>query len=272
VGTILASDGTRLHVEAEGQGLPVLLSGGLCTTHVNFAPQVAPLVAAGCRVVRWDYRGHGRSGVPLEPAAYTLEQVVDDLGRAAEVASRSEPVVLGGLSFGGLASLHFALRRPERVRALLLFGSGPGFKNPEAAARWQAQCDRTAEFLETRGLEAFVAGRSGRTVVGLEPELPEARAAAAAAIAQDPRGLALFARLVGGPARPVMDELGQIRVPVLVLVGELDEPYLRAADVLAAKLPHARKVVLAGAGHIANLERREAFDRALLDFLAGLPR
>ena len=163
--------------------------------------------------------------------------------------------------------MHFALRFPERVRALLLFGSGPGFKNPEAAARWQAQCDRTAGFLESRGLRAFVEGKSGRTVVGLRPDLPAAQAAAEAAIAQDPRGLALFSRLVGGPAPPVMDELAQIRVPVLVLVGELDEAYLRAADVMAAKLPRAHKVVIPGAGHIANLEQTAAFDEAVLGFL-----
>ncbi len=269
---LIASDGVELYAEAAGEGLPVVLSGGLCTTHLNFAPQVAPLVAAGCRVVRWDYRGHGRSNVPLDPAAYTMEQVVRDLGLAAELASRDEPVVLGGLSFGGLASLHFALRFPERVRALMLFGSGPGFKNPEAAARWQAQCDRTAEFLESRGLRAFVLGKSGRTVVGLRPELPAAQLAAAAAIAQDPRGLALFSRHVGGPAPPVVDELAQIQVPALVLVGELDEPYLRAADVMAAKLPRARKVVIPGAGHIANLEQTAAFDAALLDFLRTLVR
>ena len=269
---IRASDGVELCAEVAGEGPPVVLSNGLCTTLVNFEPQARSLAAAGYRVVRWDYRGHGRSGVPLDPAAYTLDQVVDDLGRAVDLASRDAAVVLGGLSFGGLASLHFALRRPERVRALMLFGSGPGFKNPEAAARWQAQCERTAEFVETRGLRAFVEGKSARTVVGLRPELPAARAAAAAAIAQDPRGLALFSRRIGGPAPPVMDELARIKVPSLVLVGELDEPYLRAAEVMAAKLPRARKVVIPGAGHIANLEQTEAFDAAVLDFLGSLER
>jgi pimeloyl-ACP methyl ester carboxylesterase len=265
-----ASDGVELYAEVSGDGLPLVFSNGLCITHVNFEPQVAPLVAAGCRVVRWDYRGHGRSEVPLAPEAYTLDQVVDDLGCAVDLASRDEPVVLAGISFGGLASLHYAQRHPERVRALVLIATGPGFKNPEAAARWQAQCDRTAAFMQERGMRAFVEGKSGRTVVGMKPELPAARAAAAAAIAQDPRGLALFSRLIGGPAPPVMDALPRIQVPALVLVGELDEAYLRAADVMAAKLPHATKVVIPGAGHIANLEAPEAFDAALLGFIRSL--
>jgi pimeloyl-ACP methyl ester carboxylesterase len=266
-----ASDGVELHAEVAGEGTPVVLSNGLAITLVNFAPQIAPLVAAGCRVVRWDYRGHGRSQVPTDPAAYSMDQVVDDLGRAADLASPGEPVVLGGLSFGGLASLHFALLRPERVRALMLFGSGPGFKNPEAAARWQAQCDRTAEFVRERGMRAFVEGKSGRTVVGLRPELPAARAAAEAAIAQDPLGVALFSQRVGGPAPPVMDELARIQVPTLVLVGALDEPYLRAADVMAAKLPRATRVVIPDAGHIANLEAPAAFDAAVVNFIRALP-
>ena len=63
-------------------------------------------------------------------------------------AAPGEPAIVGGLSFGGLASLHLALSRPERVRALLLIDTGPGFKKPEAQERWEAQVERTASFLE----------------------------------------------------------------------------------------------------------------------------
>ena len=55
---VVASDGVRLHAEAHGEGPPVVFSCALATTHENFRPQVEPLVAAGWRVVLWDYRGH----------------------------------------------------------------------------------------------------------------------------------------------------------------------------------------------------------------------
>ena len=83
-------------------------------------------------------------------------------------------------------------------------------------------------------------------------------------------GLARFGREVSGPAPPVIDALGGIEVPALVLVGEHDQPFLRAGEVMAAKLPRARHVVVPDAGHIVNIEQAERFDRELLEFVASL--
>jgi len=248
----------------------VIFSCAFCTTHENWRGQVAPLVAAGHPVVLWDLRGHGRSGAPQEETAYSMERVVADLLALADLTSPAAPFVAAGLSFGGLASLHFARRHPERVAALALFASGPGFKNPDAAARWASQVDRTARFLETRGFDDFVSGRAGVTCIGSKPELPAARAAADAIRAQDAAGVARFGRRVAGPAPSVIDDLAGMDMPALVLIGEQDEAYLRAGEVMAAKLPQASHLVIPEAGHIVNIEQPEAFNRALLDFLASL--
>jgi pimeloyl-ACP methyl ester carboxylesterase len=69
----------------------------------------------------------------------------------------------------------------------------------------------------------------------------------------------------------VIDRLGEIAVPALVLVGAEDTAYLRAGEVMSARLPRATHVVIPQAGHIANIEEEAAFNRALLDFLKGLP-
>jgi pimeloyl-ACP methyl ester carboxylesterase len=261
-----ASDGVRLYAEAHGEGPPVIFSCPLNTTRENWRPQVGPLRDAGFRVVLWDYRGHGRSDAPESADAYSIEQVVDDLARVLDWAAPGEPAVLAGLSFGGLASLHFTLRHPDRVRALLLIDSGPGFKNPKAQARWQASCEKTASFIEAKGMEVF-ATRATELTIGRDPELPAARAAQAAIAAQSPHGLAAFGRRIAGPAPPVIDQLPEIDKPALVLVGEKDEAYLRAAEVMAAKLPRAESVTLAGAGHVVNLEAADAFNAAVLAFL-----
>jgi len=126
VARIAAGDGVELYAEAHGEGPPLVLSPGYCQTHENFRPQVEPLVGAGFRVALWDYRGHGLSGAPLEAERYSMAQVVDDLGAVLDWAAPGRRAVVGGLSFGGLASLHFALAHPERVRALLLVASGLG--------------------------------------------------------------------------------------------------------------------------------------------------
>jgi pimeloyl-ACP methyl ester carboxylesterase len=268
---VRASDGLALYAEAHGDGPPVVLSCGYATTHENFRPQVAPLVAAGFRVLLWDYRGHGRSEAPADPTAYSIEQVVDDLGRVLEALGGGAPAVVGGLSLGGLVSLHFALAHPERVHALVLLDSGPGFKKPEAAARWQAQVERTGEILRSKGMAALTHGKAASTAIGRHPELPAARAAAAAIEAQDPDAVAEFGARVAGPAPPVIDRLGEIDLPALVLVGAEDAAYLRAGEVMAARLPRAHHVVIPEAGHIANIEQEAAFNRALLGFLEALP-
>jgi pimeloyl-ACP methyl ester carboxylesterase len=265
-------DGLAVYAEAHGDGVPLVLSCALATTHENWRPQVEPLVEAGARVVLWDFIGHGRSDAPPDPAAYHLERVVDDLARVLDWAAGGEPAVVGGLSFGGLLSLHFALAHPSRALALLLVDTGPGFKKPEAQATWESRTERIAATVERIGMAAYAAGKAAPQLVGQQPDSPAGRAAAAAIAAQTPHGIANFARRVAGPATPVIDRLGEIGVPSLVIVGEKDDAYLRAAEVLEAKLPRAERRTIAGAGHIVNLDAPEAFTAEVAAFLARLAR
>jgi len=264
-------DGLALAVEAHGEGPPILFSCGYATTRENFRPQVAPLVAAGFRVLLWDYRGHGESDAPDDPAAYAMDKVLDDVADVLDALAPGARAVLAGFSFGGLASLHFALREPARVRALALLDTGPGFKNPEAQARWLAQTEKTAAILHERGFDGFLASRGADTAVGRRRELPAAQAAAAAIARQSVAGVAWFGRRISGLAPGCIDELPAIQVPALVVVGEEDEAFRRAADVMAARLPKATQVVIPGAGHVVTIEEPEAVNRALLEFLRGLP-
>jgi pimeloyl-ACP methyl ester carboxylesterase len=264
------SDGIELHAEAHGEGIPILFSCAYSTTHENWRAQVEPLVAAGARVILWDYRGHGKSDGPHDPGAYTMDKLVDDLGRVLDWAVGDEPTVLCGLSFGGLTSLHFAAHHLERVRALVLIAAGPGFKNPEAAAKWKQRTNRTADYIETKGFEAFVNGKAGPTCIGRDPELPAARAAAAAIIAQDPVSVGFFARRIAALAPSVIDELPAIDRPALVVVGEEDPAFHQAAEVMAAKLPRATTARVEAGGHILNIEAAERFNRLVADFLQEL--
>lgn len=267
---VTTPDGVDLYVEAHGDGIPLVLSCGFATTHENFRPQLAPLVAGGARVILWDYRSHGRSAPAKTPDGYSIERVVDDLRCVLDATAPGVPAIVGGLSLGGLVSLHFALRHPERTRALLLIDSGPGFKNPEAQARWTAQVERIAQRFETEGFGSLLEGRGAATAIGRFPDLPAAKAAAAAIAAQNGPAVAEFGRRVAGPAPCVIDDLARLEMPALVIVGAEDEAYLRASEVMAARLPHARRIVIPGAGHIVNLEQPTLFNNAVLSLLSDL--
>jgi len=252
--SLIAEDGVRLYAESHGAGLPVILSNGLCTTCENFRPQVEAFVAAGVQLVLWDYRGHGRSESPEDPAAYSLDRVLDDLGRVLDWAAPGRRAVLGGVSFGGLASLHFARAHPGRVCGLVLIATGPGFKNPEAAARWAEASERSAALIESAGPSAFVKSKAAPSLIGLHPERPAARAAARAIAEQDPVGLVHFNRWIAARVPSVIDDLPAIDCPALVVVGEKDDAFLRAAEVMTARLPHVERETIPAAGHMANLD------------------
>jgi pimeloyl-ACP methyl ester carboxylesterase len=272
--TLETDDGISIyyehHLPVHASGPTVIFSCAYSTTHENWRGQVDPILEASHPVVLWDLRGHGQSPAPDEDAFFTIDLVVSDLLALANATTPDAPFVAAGLSFGGLASLHFMRSHPERVAALALVGSGPGFKNAEAAAGWAAQVERTASYLETRGFAEFVAGKAGVTCIGKKPDLPAAINAANAIRAQSVPGVARFGRRVSGLAPSVIDDLAAMDVPALVLVGESDKAFLRAGEVMAAKLPNARHVVIPGAGHIVNIEEEAAFNEALITFLTEI--
>ncbi|HXZ86591.1 MAG TPA: alpha/beta hydrolase [Myxococcota bacterium] len=261
------SDGAKIFWRASGDGPPLLLSCASFSTHLHWAGQEAAL-ARFVRVVSWDYRGHGQSDAPEEPARYTLEQVVDDLGRVHAAAAGGEPAFAAGLSVGGIVSLAYARARPERVRGLILCNTGPGFKNPEALAQWQAMLERSAAKFGEVGIERYLEGsRAQAELLGLDPGSGLAAEARRGVLSSSVGGLQRFARGVAGPVPNLVDVLGEIRQPALILVGEKDANFQRASHVMAAKLPQAERVEIAGAGHVLNLDQPEAFVREIERFV-----
>jgi pimeloyl-ACP methyl ester carboxylesterase len=252
---LLDRGGTHIFYEVTGSlddQPPLLLSHGYSASAQMWKRNL-PALAADRRVITWDIRGHGESDSPEDPALYSEDLSVEDLAAVLDRVE-AERAVVGGLSLGGYLSLGFYVRFPERVVGLVLCDTGPGYRRDEARAKWNAQAERTAHNFEQHGLDAL---RSS-------PEV-------AASVQASATGLALAARrILAQRDAHVIDALATIAVPTLVLVGANDTPYLAAADVMASKIPGAIKVVLENAGHAANIDQPEAFNRAVLDFLGGL--
>lgn len=250
----LHRDGFDLYYETHGDGPVLLLTHGFASTSQMWRSQIGAL-GAGWKLVLWDMRGHGRSVGPADPDAFNETATVADMAALLDAVG-AERAVVGGMSLGGYMSLAFYRAHPERVRALLLVDTGPGFRNDAAREDWNRYARSVgddfardpAATLATRGIEA-------RTSRHVRPE----------ALAHVARGM-LTQRDAG-----VMQSLTAICVPTLVVVGADDQPYLGAADYMAGKIAGARKVVIADAGHAANVDQPAAFNAAVCGFLDGLP-
>lgn len=243
--------GVRLYYEDHGEGLPVLLSHGYGASSAMWAGQIAAL-ADRCRVIIWDMRGHGRSDSPEDPALYSQAAAVADMAAILDACGIAQ-AVLGGHSLGGYLSLDFYRIWSERVQALMLFGTGPGYRSDEARAEWNRFAEKQARTLEEQGFDAL---GGAETKIGRHSVL--------GGLVRAARGI-----LPQADAR-VMDVLPEVAVPTLIVVGAKDRPYLAAAEYMAEKLPDARKVTIPEAGHAANLHQPERFNAVVRDFLDNL--
>lgn len=249
----LTRAGVQLYYEVHGSGPVLLLTHGYSATSQMWRAQVEAF-ASRHRVVVWDMRGHGHSDYPDDGAAYSEAQTVADMAALLDVVGAQRAIV-GGLSLGGYMSLAFHLQHPQRVQALLIIDTGPGFKKADARAAWNATALERAEALERDGLSVLQAASAER----------------AHAIHRSADGIAKAARgMLTQHTADVIESLPTIRVPTLVVVGANDTPFLAAADYMALKIAGARKIVIPQAGHAANLDQPEAFNRAVGDFLRTL--
>lgn len=245
----LDRNGVKIFYEQTGSGPTLLLSHGYsATSHMWSAQRRA--FADFCQVVTWDVRGHGRSDSPEDPEAYSEALTMGDMSAILDAVG-AERAAIGGLSLGGYLSLRFHVEHPERVASLLLFDTGPGYRDDKAREGWNEMARGRARFFRRKGLEAIADETSAH---GGEHRSAE--------------GLALAAEGVL-PQRDaaVINSLPEVGVPTLVLVGADDQPFLKATDYMAAKIPGAEKIVLAGAGHVANVDAPEAFNETVSTFL-----
>jgi pimeloyl-ACP methyl ester carboxylesterase len=232
--------------EAGGR-LSVLLSHGFGASSQMWEPNLAAL-ATTRPVITWDLRGHGQSESP-EQEHYTRAASVADMVALLDQAGAPR-AILGGLSLGGYLSLAFYLEHPERVAALVLCDTGPGFRNDQARQEWNDRAMAQADRLDSAGLAAL--GKSG------------AQHRSAAGVARAARGI------LTQQDASVIESLPSIAVPTLVLVGSRDTAFLGAASYLTAKITGAAQVIIEDAGHMSNIDAPAEFNKQVLSFLSSI--
>lgn len=196
-----------------------------------------------------DLPGHGDAADAADPRVpITFDSCI------AEVLAQSpQHFVLGGYSLGGRIALHIALAAPERVMRLVLVSSSAGIEDPDERARRRAADRRLADDLERIPFEQFIERWRMQPLFADEP--PEVGALAREDQRRNrPDALAEALRGLGtGEMPPLWDRLGELEMPVTVVVGERDLKFRAFGQRMVGLIPDARLVVIPG-GHGLPLE------------------
>jgi 3-oxoadipate enol-lactonase len=251
--------GFSVHYEWSGPPGPevLVLSHSLGTDFSMWDPQM-PALSTHFRVLRYDTRGHGGSGVTEGP--YTLAALGADVLGMLDALGVARAHFCG-LSMGGQIGMWLGTNAPDRVSRLVLCNTGARIGTTES---WNARIEAVTK----GGMEAVAAGVVERWLsASFRERAPEAVARARALLlGTSPQGYAgCAAALRDADER---DRLGSIRAPTLVIAGSKD-PATPPADgrFIADSIPGARYVEL-DAAHLSNLEAPEAFTAALVGFLS----
>lgn len=262
----------RIAWTSRGAGPLVVLVPGMGDTQDTWRDVVPGLVAAGCRVVTTDLRGHGASD-----ATFTRngdDATGEDVLALVESLDAG-PAVLVGNSMGGSAVVWAAAQRPDLVAGLVLV-------SPFLAETSTSRLGKAAMRLMFRtlfsgpwGAGAWASYYAGPLTKGHKSAWQAEHVAALRASLRRPGRLAAFRRLVvqldHSVVEPVVD---RVTAPAVVLVGALDPDYRDPAAALASmgEALHARTVLVPDAAHYVQHQAPEAFDAAAAALLASLPR
>ena len=266
------SSGVRLWFDEAGSGPPLLFLHELASDARQWRGQVDHF-AARFRCIVPNARGYPPSDVPADDGAYLWERQVDDIGAVLDAAGLDRAVLIGW-SMGAYAALQFAQLHPDRALAVVAVGVGSG--SPAAGREdFQAQMRALADTWETEGPEAAAALMAeGPNRQPLRRNNPAAWDAWLADLVQhSPAGMARTCRNFQALRPSLEDFMGgfaAVTIPLLLMVGEHDEPCHETTAFLARTIPGARRLVLPGAGHAPNLEDPDGFNRAVDEFLGSI--
>ncbi len=237
----------------------IVLLHGFTHTGASWQPVIEALDER-YRAIAPDIRGHGAAS-GCESVA--LGAVIGDVASAVD-----GPFALVGYSMGGRIALHVALALgASRIERLVLIGASPGLaedgQRGERVASDEALAGELEALAADRGPSAAMDEFAHRwatatpVLAGQPAELRER--VHADRLRNTPAGLARALRGLGtGALPPLWDRLGELTMPVTLIVGGRDATFRAIAEAMARSIPHAALVVVPGSGHAVHLEAPDA--------------
>ena len=266
----ITQDKVRLYYEEVGQGTPILFVHEFASDHRGWEPQMREF-GKRYRCIAYSARGYKPSDIPADKNAYTYKHVMRDCVAMLDHLGIDQAHIIG-LSMGGYTTLQVALNHPDRVRSMVLAGTGSGSERGYTE-EFHKHSRAIGDQFE-RGGSAAVAATYGRSPSRIPFEV------------KDPRGFAEFQKMLAehdaqGSAntsrgfqggRPSLYDfesgIAKLTIPALIVVGDEDERCIEPSLFLKRTIAASGLVVLPKTGHVVNLEEPDLFNQAVGDFLA----
>jgi len=255
-------NGGRIYYETAGAGHPLVLIHGGQMDRRMWDEQFA-LFSKSYRVIRYDLRGFGKS--PASTNVYADEEDLAALLKYLHV----EKAYVVGLSLGGRVAIDFALTHADMLDAIVPVAPGlSGFhfsSDPTDMDSWRAaQAGDWEKVTEYWLKNAYMAPAMENPKIA--PRLHELALENAHENLDNP----VLESTLNPPA---IDRLPDVKTPTLIIVGNRDVSDIHEiCGLLYARIPGAKEIVIQGSGHIVNMEQPEQFNRAVLNFLASVPK
>ena len=274
----LSFEDINIHYEVHGSGPPLILHHGLSSSCQAWYDHL-PYLTKRHQVIILDARGHGLSTAPAGDDHYSWEIMCDDLNRLMEHLG-IEKAIVGGTSMGSGVCHIFALKYPQKVRALILSDSAGTGIHPSLTNSWDLdERDRILYELEEREriiLEYGVVELARRTLAaGLVPrqilESEKTQQEFLERRAHFPVNGAIYAtRFVMRTSIPDVERTKDLTMPTLIIIGEEDVGCLSGAQWLRDILTNRRYALLKEVGHGTSRYKPQAWRKAMEDFLGDL--
>ena len=270
--TAKTSDGATLAVRTAGAGEPIVFVHEFSGDLRSWTPQFEHFQSR-YRCVAFNARGYPPSDVPTVAASYGQDRAADDVADVLRYLG-IDRAHLVGLSMGGFAALHTAIRHPALVRSLVIVGCGYGAK-PSESTDYDAAMRREADHAEAIGMRAYADEMAGSRYARLL-RVKSDRAWTTFVNELSDHSVAGMAMTLRGvlATRPSLwhleAKIATIAQPVLLVVGDEDTPCIEPNLFLKRTLPDAALCIMPRTGHLPNLEEPDRFNAIVGRFISSV--
>ncbi|MGG3643661.1 2-succinyl-6-hydroxy-2,4-cyclohexadiene-1-carboxylate synthase [Bacillus gobiensis] len=222
------------------------------------------------RIIRISLLGHGGTDSPVDSKRYSAHRQAQDLLELIK-SLQLHKVCLIGYSMGGRLALYFSMLYPGRVSRLILESSSPGLMSLHERKARIAQDRKLADLLVNEGLSKFVDYWGNIPLFDSQKRLPirVRNQQQTERLNNNPIGLANSLSGFGTGAQPSLwEKLHELKIPVLLITGQLDEKFCRINKKLDKKLENSCLQIFEHAGHTVHLECPEAFGKLVNEFVS----